>query len=982
MGHGGLSYRVVDGTVDLDVTDHVQGSPSLTWEAVGGCATGRVTITLPLDTFPTLGDSSRMYVTSTRGEPVWEGFFGLPDARSDGEGERFESELVGTMALAADAVEALVYSDADLGSWQRSAASVQSARVDQVEDGWQLAHPQGYVLGTGAAAGMEYRLLQHAAQNVGSVTFTATGPVTPEPGFALRVQGLAGNTVLTTIDQPLATGPTTYSYGPPELGANADVVRISLVRTGGATNVLTGNALVQITGLTVAGSRVDRYGTPVTATPVVTSAQIIDDLLGRGLLGPIDPALAIVEDSSIPIEDAAWPTGIRIDQLLQRLRDADTNMLWSYDAGGRFSWRAWPTNEPRYDLIDDLDDLAWPGSSDTPPSRITVFWRQDGGLHRLQVTIDDPSADEGARVRVADPITVPGDDATEEEAYEAGRDELERLRARARSATAEVSRLVFDRVTGLEVEPWEIRPGYLAHVDVTGEVLQITTVTASAAPDGVTATLTMGQPPMSDAERVLAIFRGDLPAPGAPIIEIPEETPEPPPTEAPETGDTSPPPYSPLPTVEASIEAALVTVPGIDPGPGYRGPIMFEIHLATSASAPAPTPGNPATLIGETQTGTFFATKRPDGLPLASGVTYYFATIAINAVGAAIPSGWVAGTARAKITGTMIGPNEIQTGNLATNYLTTAALLANDAWIGALRAVDLTAETITGPKIQTMSQANRGIKLDGWTNTLRAWDAFGNLRFEVNGNTGLGTFTSASGGASAALSAGSLVFSNSTYGTSGAVVGSSVGIRLASGSSSIDIEQSGRVQINAPALVQGNLDVLAGVLKVQGSNGFAIDTAGGYLRSPRTTNFASGGSPNVRINTDASSAVFANTESRRAIKVAIEPARNDQLQALLDLDVQTWFDRAPAEALAAYFGGGPDDPSDCAGDGSAIEVFEPLRRWPGLIAEEVYDAGATLFVDYDNREGTPRSVLYDRIGVAWIPFVRDLITRVEALEAS
>ena len=50
----------------------------------------------------------------------------------------------------------------------------------------------------------------------------------------------------------------------------------------------------------------------------------------------------------------------------------------------------------------------------------------------------------------------------------------------------------------------------------------------------------------------------------------------------------------------------------------------------------------------------------------------------------------------------------------------------------------------------------------------------------------------------------------------------------------------------------------------------------------------------------------------------------------------------------------------------------------GLIAEEVHDAGVFDLVEY--REGEPENVKYDKIGVALIPYVKELYDRIEQLE--
>ena len=59
------------------------------------------------------------------------------------------------------------------------------------------------------------------------------------------------------------------------------------------------------------------------------------------------------------------------------------------------------------------------------------------------------------------------------------------------------------------------------------------------------------------------------------------------------------------------------------------------------------------------------------------------------------------------------------------------------------------------------------------------------------------------------------------------------------------------------------------------------------------------------------------------------------------------------------------------GDEAAIE-------W-GLIAEEVHELGLTWLVDYDE-EGQPFGVKYERLALAFIPYLQSMETRLSALE--
>lgn len=96
---------------------------------------------------------------------------------------------------------------------------------------------------------------------------------------------------------------------------------------------------------------------------------------------------------------------------------------------------------------------------------------------------------------------------------------------------------------------------------------------------------------------------------------------------------------------------------------------------------------------------------------------------------------------------------------------------------------------------------------------------------------------------------------------------------------------------------------------------------------------------------------------------------------LLSLRLVDWDDRANIERWEAYQeylaeGGDPDE---------YPHPFERPRRIPGMIADEVHEAGLRPFVMYDE-EGEVESLAYDRLGVALIPVVARLRDRISQLE--
>ena len=135
------------------------------------------------------------------------------------------------------------------------------------------------------------------------------------------------------------------------------------------------------------------------------------------------------------------------------------------------------------------------------------------------------------------------------------------------------------------------------------------------------------------------------------------------------------------------------------------------------------------------------------------------------------------------------------------------------------------------------------------------------------------------------------------------------------------------------------------------------------------------GTANVRLTTGNFLGVVS---SSRRYKDAIEPATetvDGLVDRLLSVDARTWFDKNSAERLAKalteeYDGEEPTDD---------LKDVEPLRRIPGVIAEELHDAGLGVLVEY-NDDGLPESVMYDRLGAMLLPVVRELRDRITELE--
>ena len=124
--------------------------------------------------------------------------------------------------------------------------------------------------------------------------------------------------------------------------------------------------------------------------------------------------------------------------------------------------------------------------------------------------------------------------------------------------------------------------------------------------------------------------------------------------------------------------------------------------------------------------------------------------------------------------------------------------------------------------------------------------------------------------------------------------------------------------------------------------------------------------------------LYAISSSRKykLVEEPIEAGVADFEDKLLSIEAKTWVDKVAAERLADYHtaveaGVEPE---------RNLDDLAPVHRIPGVIAEDLADAGLDMFVHYE--DGEPEAVLYDRIGPALIPIVKRLRDRVDELETT
>ena len=149
------------------------------------------------------------------------------------------------------------------------------------------------------------------------------------------------------------------------------------------------------------------------------------------------------------------------------------------------------------------------------------------------------------------------------------------------------------------------------------------------------------------------------------------------------------------------------------------------------------------------------------------------------------------------------------------------------------------------------------------------------------------------------------------------------------------------------------------------------DNSGQRVWSPSIYNRPYSGSANVYITQYGT---LGRVVSSKKYKINIEDYPNDKLENILKLKPKTWFDKQVAESYAEIL-----EKSD-ADDGDRPY----LERVPGLIAEDLYEAGLKEYLFWsdpdENGEREIEGVMYDRLYALLIPIVKELKDRVYVLE--
>lgn len=521
--NGALTLRINDGHTDRHVTRYASGL-KFTKVAPGGHQSIDYHLDLPRNTFTNLGPADQCWLYDARtGRTIFgAGYLENPTPVDGPDGQSYDITAQGGMARANDETRALIYVDQSLDNWTQDPTSYSGATVGSNDPGLRIQLPGGAVLATSAAAIAANTMFNRAGMGLGAITASIIGGKT-DTGYAVGLSTDSGYSAYigdTTPKLSTATNPATKWVGTDF--AASSIANLFLQRIGGPTNVADDTTWAQLNSLAVAGQRMTPTGALLTGAAGLGSAnsvqayQVASDLLGR-LLTFCDPGTAQIDVTTFAIDQLAYPDGTKAAGVLADLAlfepDFLDEILETLPNGlHRFNYRAWPTT-PRY-VVSVRDGWRQTGSDSDLCNRIAVSWngplavanRSDAQVTVITaaslglVGLGYPVDALGTRVKDADPETLPDGHGSLANALQIGGGILRDKINPPLAGTITVRRRIVDLLTGHDVEPWEIEPGYLCRVRELGQDLRISQVDYDD--DSVSMLLTLGRPPLTPEQRI------------------------------------------------------------------------------------------------------------------------------------------------------------------------------------------------------------------------------------------------------------------------------------------------------------------------------------------------------------------------------------------------------------------------------------------------------------------------------------------------
>lgn len=529
-----MSVRLVDGAGN----DRYVKFSGLRFRSVadGGMFSAQVTVYAGAHDFADLGPNDRMFVYANSGECVWEGYLDNPGVTRGPLGLVYNITATGPAGLASDFAQPYVVVDTGLAGWKRSNYSTKNAdtRVDEStlsdDPVLEVAAAEGKTVATSWCGDWKYTGIRDAGMKLGRVRADIIAGIAAA-NYRMQLVTRTGTGSGTIVDDQ-ASATTTGSLSGSRGGGNNipsgdDVVSLRAARITSATTGAE-NHWFDFSGVVVKAQLKNADGSNIatgSTANYVTADDIVNDMVGRGMLQFVDPNRLSVVAGTTQIDQFANPDGITASGVFDILALHEPGNYWGYgnsnSAGLHEFWYApWDDDKPRFILDDTRDNVALTGGDVELCNRIVVSYETPNGRTRSVQRIASVPAlggapgDVGARTRDAEPVSLPAEYGTAANAAAIG-DRILGISSwgspgstTPQAGTAVVRRNITDLATGLEIAPavlQKVAPGSCALVASTGDLIRITEAECDV--DARSTTLTLGAPRLTTEELIAMLTK-------------------------------------------------------------------------------------------------------------------------------------------------------------------------------------------------------------------------------------------------------------------------------------------------------------------------------------------------------------------------------------------------------------------------------------------------------------------------------------------
>lgn len=419
-------------------------------------------------------------VIDTRsGEQVWWGRLEDPGRDS---ASVWALQAVGGSSHARDLVTPVIYNDSRNDSWVRRDERVmpnstfgtgnETAGTTPLVFTW----PDKTVLPASGRTVAFYGLLDDTGQHVGGLHAQFTGgrvlaTILQQwvgrggPAADANLQSIAISTSLQTLAARLGT----------EFATLHTEAELRLFWNGAAATAIVGDTTwTECIGTRVLGTRVDRYGTELTAAanytaPVIPVHAIVEDVLGR-FLPEFDRANSSVDTSSpVTISQLTYEDGTTAAQLFDDLMALAVTHYWAAwgnpnGLGPVMEWKPWPLEVALPGLDTHLDAFSSPSSAADLFNQVAVRWKDPNGKSRTTIRTGACPALDAAGLTRRGSLDLGGQTGDTLQATTAGDAFLAAHRYPTNTGTIVVTRPVVDMSSGRTLDPHQLRAGVLCKV--------------------------------------------------------------------------------------------------------------------------------------------------------------------------------------------------------------------------------------------------------------------------------------------------------------------------------------------------------------------------------------------------------------------------------------------------------------------------------------------------------------------------------------